>query len=271
MRNLFKPLAALSPISVVAGLAGVVLLPPAALAQWETRGYNLEPDTSEVTSLPGHTDWLYRTPSISDEQMAAFFEQLSEEMDRLNTLAPAETRHAERLAKLTEGLDSHDGLALDIRAYLLDDIYAFALGNGAVRVTSGLLDALNDDEVRCVIGQQIGQVRLGHRRQSLLRALYSDTDLTVAGADRKDLRRLVPSKLGRVAQQVVYARHTRANLRKADDYALAMMTAQGYDRKACATAWEKLAVLRGGGNDIALLQTHSYPTARAKRIRMQVE
>lgn len=259
MRNSIKLLAVLSPMLAAAGLAGATLLAPAAPAHSQSLG-----------DIMGAGKKIVQAATVSDEQIVAYFGQMSDEMDRQNPLAPAKNPYAVRLAKLTQGLDSYDGLNLDIKAYLVDEVNAFAMGDGTVRVYSGLMDKMNDDEVRCVIGHEIGHVKLEHGQKRLRRALQQDAALSVAGTASGGVRQLANSELGGLVQNVMYAQHSQAAETQSDDYALQFMAARGYNREACATAMDKLAAL-GGGGGIALLQTHPNPAARAKRMRKQIK
>lgn len=259
MRNNFKLLAVLSPMFAAAGLAGATLLAPAAPAHSQSLG-----------DIMGAGKKLVQAATVSDEQIVAYFGQMSDEMDRQNPLAPAKNPYAVRLAKLTQGLDSYDGLTLDIKAYLVDEVNAFAMGDGTVRVYSGLMDKMTDDEVRCVIGHEIGHVKLEHGQKRMKRALQQDAALSVAGTASSDVRQIANSELGGLIQNVMYAQHSQAAETQSDDYALGFMAAKGYNREACATAMDKLAAL-GGGGGIALLQTHPNPAARAKRMRKQIQ
>lgn len=260
MRNSIKLLAALSPVLAAAGLAGATLFAPAAPAHSQSLG-----------DIMGSAKKIAQAASISDEQIVAYFGQMSDEMDRQNPLAPAKDPYAVRLAKLTQGLNSYDGLNLDIQAYLVDDVNAFAMGDGTVRVYSGLMDKMNDDEVRCVIGHEIGHVKLEHGQKRLKRALQQDAALSVAGTASGGVRQLANSELGGLVQNVMYAQHSQKAETASDDYALGFMAARGYNREACATAMDKLAALSGGGGGIALLQTHPNPATRAKRMRKQIK
>jgi putative metalloprotease len=259
MRNRFKLLAALSPMLVVAGIAGATLFAPAAPAHSQSLG-----------DIMGSAKKVAQAASVSDEQIVAYFGQMSDEMDRQNPIAPAKNPYAVRLAKLTTGLDSYDGLKLDIQTYLVDEVNAFAMGDGTVRVYSGLMDKMTDDEVRCVIGHEIGHVKLEHGQKRLKRALQQDAALSVASTASGGVRRLANSELGGLVQNVMYAQHSQAAEMASDDYALSFMGAKGYSREACATAMDKLAAL-GGGGGIALLQTHPNPATRAKRMRKQIQ
>jgi putative metalloprotease len=258
MRKQIKLLAAISPVLAAAGMMGATLLAPTAPAYSQSLG-----------NIVGSAKKVAEAASVSDEQIVAYFGQMSDQMDSQNPLAPAKDPYAQRLAKLTKGLNSYDGLNLDIQAYLVNDVNAFAMGDGTVRVYSGLMDKMTDEEVRCVIGHEIGHVKLEHGTKRMKRALQQDAALSVAGTASSGVKRLAESELGGLIKDVMYAQHSQAAETASDDYALGFMAAKGYDREACATAMDKLAAL-GGGGGIGLLQTHPDPAKRAKRMRKQI-
>lgn len=219
--------------------------------------------------LLGSAKKVAQAASVTDQQVVAYFSQMSDEMDRQNPVAPARNPYAVRLAKLTTGLSSYDGLNLDMKAYLVRDVNAFAMGDGTVRVYSGLMDKFTDDEVRCVIGHEIGHVKLQHGQKRLKRALQHDAALSVAGTASSGVRRFTSSELGGLIQNVLSAQHSQAAETASDDYALAFMAAKGYPQQACPAAMDKLAAL-GGGGGIGLLKTHPDPAQRAKRMRAKI-
>ena len=259
MRKYIKSLAAVLPMLAVAGLAGAAMLAPAAPAHSQSLG-----------DLMGSAKKVLQAATVSDQQIVVYFGQMSDQMDRQNPLAPARNPYAARLAKLTRGLDSHDGLNLDIQAYLVDEVNAFAMGDGTVRVYSGLMDAMTDDEVRCVIGHEIGHVKLEHGQKRMKRALQQDAALSVAGTASGGVRQIANSQLGGLLQNVMYAQHSQSAETASDDYALTFMSANGYNLQGCPSAMDKLAAL-GGGGGIALLQTHPDPAKRAKRMRAKIK
>lgn len=255
MRKAIKLLALAVPVCAIAGLSGGALLAPA--------------DAQSLGDIMGAGKKVAQAATVSDAQLVAYFGQMSDEMDRQNPLAPAKNPYAARLAKLTKGLDSYDGLTLDIKAYLVDEVNAFAMGDGTVRVYSGLMDKMTDDEVRCVIGHEIGHVKLEHGSKRMKLALQQDAALSVAGTASSGVKRIAASELGGFIQDVMFAQHSQAAETASDDYALGFMAAKQYPQAACATAMDKLAAL-GGGGGIGLLQTHPDPAKRAKRMRKQI-
>ncbi len=75
------------------------------------------------------------------------------------------------MSKLAAGLGSYDALKMNFKVYLTPDINAFAMANGTIRVYSGLIDQFTDDEVRYVIGHEIGHVKKGHSKARIQAAL----------------------------------------------------------------------------------------------------
>lgn len=254
MFNRFKQFSALS-MGAVAGVALVVSSVPA--------------QSQSLGNIIGSAKKVADALSVSDEEMRLFFGQMADQMDAKNPVAEADNPYAVRLARLTEGLESYDGLDLDMKVYLVDQVNAFAMGDGTVRVYTGLLDKFDDDEVRCVIGHEIGHVKLEHGQKRMRRALQQDAALSVAGTASNSVRQIANSRLGGLFNQVMGASHSRKAERRADDYALTFMTANGYTQEACATAMDKLASLNSGGG-IELLQTHPSPAKRAKRMRKKI-
>jgi len=243
-------------LSILASTMATLMLSPSAQSQ-------------AFGDLLGSAKKVAQAASVTDEQIVATFSQMSDELDRQNRIAPAKNPYAVRLAKLTTGLSSYDGLKLDIKAYLVSDVNAFAMGDGTVRVYSGLMDKFTDDEVRCVIGHEIGHVKLQHGQKRLKRALQQDAALSVAGTASSGVRTIASSELGGLIQNVVSAQYSQGAETASDDYALTFMTAKGYPQQACPAAMDKLAAM-GGGSGIGLLRTHPVPAQRAKRMRAKI-
>lgn len=249
----------LSPMFAIAAMAGVAVTALSSAAH-----------SQSMSDLLGSAKKVAQAATVSDEQVVAYFSQMSDEMDRQNPVAPARNPYAVRLAKLTTGLSSYDGLRLDMKAYLVKDVNAFAMGDGTVRVYSGLMDKFTDDEVRCVIGHEIGHVKLQHGQKRLKRALQQDAALSVAGTASNGVRKVASSELGGLIQNVLSAQYSQGDETASDNYALTFMAAKGYPQQACPAAMDKLAAL-GGGGGIGLLKTHPDPAQRAKRMRAKIK
>jgi len=90
-----------------------------------------------------------------------------------------------------------NGKTANYKVYMTKDVNAWAMANGCIRVYSGLMDLMNDDELRGVIGHEIGHVALGHSKSRMQTAYaasavrgLADQRLPPAGGHR------VPEELG---------------------------------------------------------------------------
>ncbi len=211
-----------------------------------------------------------KAASYSDDEMRVFFNQMSEEMDSKNPVAGMDSPYGQRIAALSQGLESYDGLDLDIKAYLVRDVNAFAMANGTIRVFAGLMDEFTDDEVRYVIGHEIGHVQREHTKKRMKGALQRDAAMSVASTADSGVRRLANSELGKFFGDVISAQHSQKHEKEADDYAFAFMQEKGYDPEACATALDKLVGMSGPSDGLPWTKTHPSPKDRAKRIRKKL-
>jgi metalloprotease len=209
--------------------------------------------------------------SISDAELKQYFDQVAVETDSQNPIAGPKDPYGKRIATLAKGLNNHDGLNLDIKAYLVKDVNAFAMGNGTIRVFAGLMDKFSDDEIRYVIGHEIGHVKSGHSKKRMQAALRASALQKGAGAAGGTVGRIASGELGDLFKKVIVAQHSQKNENEADDYAMNFMKTKGYQPVAAATALEKLAAMDGDKkNPLQFLSTHPSPGARAKRMRSQL-
>lgn len=211
---------------------------------------------------------LMESETLSDADLKSYFDQMAADSDAKNKLAGPKDAYGKRIAKLAKGLDSYDGLKLDIKAYLTPEVNAFAMANGTIRVYSGLMDKFTDDEIRYVIGHEIGHVKAGHTKSRIQTAMRTSALRSAVASTGGKTAQLAESQLGDLFEQVVRAQHSQANENEADDLAMQFMKSQRYPAAACVTALEKLDVLGGGG--ASWLSTHPSPKARAERMRAQV-
>lgn len=212
---------------------------------------------------------LSKSESLKDEDLKKYFDQMSADMDRRNKVAPAGSAYASRLNTLTAGLGRYDGLALNFKVYQTPQVNAFAMANGTVRIYSGLMDKFTDDEVRYVIGHEIGHVKAGHTKSRMQTALRTSALRNAVGAAGGTAGTIADSQLGALFEQVIKSQHSQNNEREADDYAMRFMKKNKYAPQACVSALEKLAAMSGGG-DTSWLSTHPSPKERAQRMKTQV-
>lgn len=201
----------------------------------------------------------------SVQQAAALSAQ---EMDTQNRLAPADDPYAQRLARITAGLRNHDGLALDFKVYLARDINAFAMADGTVRVYSGLMDLMPDDQVLAVIGHEIGHVKLDHSYHQMKEILLTNVAFEAASSVSETIAALSASQLGQLGRGVIAARFSQADELESDAYAVRTLRKLGKDPYAMQRAIETLEKQAGSGG--GFLSSHPTNRKRIETIRAEI-
>ena len=158
---------------------------------------------------------------------------------------------------------------MNFKVYLTPEINAFAMVNGTIRVYSGLMEEFTDDEVRYVIGHEIGHLKAGHTKARIQAALRTSALCNAVASSNSRAGAIASSQLGDLFEKVVRAQHSQGNEREADDYAMGFMKSKRYESKACVTALEKLAAMSGGDSS-SFLSTHPSPKERAERMKTQM-
>ena len=74
------------------------------------------------------------------------------------------------------------GVPANYKVYQTKDVNAWAMANGCIRVYSGLMDMMTDNEVEGVLGHEMGHVALGHTRKAMQVALTTTATRTAAAS-----------------------------------------------------------------------------------------
>ncbi|HSH13901.1 MAG TPA: M48 family metalloprotease, partial [Desulfurivibrionaceae bacterium] len=162
-----------------------------------------------------------------------------------------------------------DGLNLNFKVYLSKEINAFAMADGTVRVYSGLLDAMPDDQVLAVIGHEIAHVGLKHSYQQMRQALLTDVAFKAVGSLGETVGELTASQLGQLGQVAVNAQFSQGDELEADAWAVQLLKSQGHDPYAMKRAIETLRDQFGSGG--GFLSTHPANDKRIANIQAAIE
>lgn len=223
----------------------------------------------DVGGMLGAAKDATKAATLTDEEVRGYASQMAALMDRKAPIAPAGNPYAKRLVALSSGLTEDQGLKLNYKVYLTRDVNAFAMADGTIRLYSGLMDMMTDDEIRYVMGHEIGHVKHGHTKKRMQTALAASATQKAVSSSGNKHAKLADGELGNLFVKVVQAQHSQGNEKEADDYALQFMARRKYDKKAAVSALEKLAKMSGGG-DTNWLSTHPSPKERAARMKSQI-
>jgi metalloprotease len=210
--------------------------------------------------------------SITDEEVKQLALSFAKQSDAENKVAPDSSPYAKRLTKLTRGLTRYDGMNLNYKVYLSENVNAFAMADGTVRVYSGLMDLMNDDELRFVIGHEIAHVKLGHNSASIRNA-YQSSAVAKAGATAvasnskagAQIMALGGQQIKDIFAKVLSTAHSRSQESEADTYSVGFMQKNKIPTKAASGALIKLAK-NSGGRGASLLSSHPDPADRATAV-----
>lgn len=209
---------------------------------------------------------LATAATLTDEDVKAIGDRTTAELDKQNKVAGNANKYAKRLAKLSGGWKSVDGKALEYKVYLTADINAFAVPNGSIRVFSGLMDEMNDDELRYVIAHEIGHVVLGHSKKAIQTA-YTATAVreATAASGNSAASALSSSQLGALGEALVNAQFSQKQENEADDFAVNFLKQKGLKTGGAVTALRKIQA-KSGGDSSSLFASHPAAGKRAERM-----
>ncbi|MDQ8575408.1 M48 family metalloprotease, partial [Klebsiella aerogenes] len=161
----------------------------------------------------------FQAYSLSDEQVKTLSDQACKEMDAKATISPASSEYSKRLSKIAAALgDNINGQPVNYKVYETKDVNAFAMANGCIRVYSGLMDLMNDNEVEAVIGHEMGHVALGHVKKGMQVALGTNAVRAAAASAGGIVGSLSQSQLGDLGEKLVNSQFSQRQESEADDY-----------------------------------------------------
>jgi len=211
-----------------------------------------------------------KAATLSDAEVADVARQVSAAEDKRNKVAAAGSTQAARLDRLAAGLKNEDGLKLNFKVYLNPEVNAFAMADGTIRVYSGLMEKMNDNELRFVLGHEIAHVKLGHSKKALQAAYAASAARdAVAASGNAAVAVLSQSALGDLAEKLIHAQFSQSQESEADAYAVRFMQKRQYDTQAASSALRKLQDLGGGEN--SMFSSHPAPGERAKQVESQLK
>lgn len=213
--------------------------------------------------------------TISDAQVKQLCSQYMVESDGQNTILPADNSYTQRLDRIMARFHNISNLDLNYKVYQSSTVNAFASGDGSVRVYTGLMDAMNDDEVFAVIGHE-----LGHLINKDVRDAYRAAYLVVAArygiaAVNTTAGALSTGFLGDIGQQLAQNAYSRRQETQADETAFQFCIQNGVNPYAMYHALNVLISLSGQsgqqGKLTELLSTHPDTQKRANHIKDMCE
>ena len=212
--------------------------------------------------------------TFSDTDAANLAKEAVAKMDKENPVADDKDPYAIRLKKVFGKHVNENGLTLNFKVYKLKEVNAFACANGSVRVYSGLMDIMDDNELLAVIGHEIGHVA-NHDTRDAIKEAYKKEALVDAVSSQSDkVATVTDSQLGKIGNAMIDSRHSRKQESEADTYSYDFMKRNGYNVNAVESAFNILAKLSEGKEASfieKMLSSHPEAKARAAEAKARAE
>ena len=153
-------------------------------------------------------------------------------------------------------------------------VNAFCMPGGKIAFFTGIIDQLqlSDDEVAVIMGHEIGHALLEHGRARMSEQVLKSVGISVAAAVF-NLGQLSAELLAQAANLAVSLPYARKQESDSDLVGMELAARAGYDPRAAAVVWHKMAKLGQDGKPGAgrnqppqFLSTHPSHETRIKEI-----
>lgn len=145
-------------------------------------------------------------------------------------------------------------------------VNAFCMAGGKMAIYTGMWEQLkiSDDELAQVMGHEISHALLDHTRERMSLARSTSLGVQVLAA-ATGVGSLGGQAMDTAAQLALTLPNSREGEAEADAVGTQLAAHAGYDPKAAAALWEKMAKL--GGGRLEFLSTHPAPENRAAKLK----
>lgn len=226
---------------------------------------------ADLAAFANSAGLALKAATLSDAEVVELANKSCAALDQSNKIAAPGNKYAKRLTAALKPLhmSKFNGRPLNAKVYLVADVNAFAMDNGCIRVFSGLMDMMNDDELRAVVGHEIGHVLLGHSKKSMQTAYTLQAARGAAGAVSATAATLNQSELGDLGQKFIQAQFSQSQETAADDQSYGILHKEKLSRAGLVTLFQKLAKLEG--SDHSMFSSHPSSPDRAQHIQSRID
>lgn len=184
--------------------------------------------------------------SVSDSELKSMSMQMRQQEDAASKVEPENSKYTKRLKKVMAAYTQVNGTPLNYKVYVNPELNANATPDGSIRVYTGLMDAMNDDELRFVLGHEIGHVANGHALKAMRLAYATEAAKHAGAAMNSYVALAADSGLVDVGRQFLHRQYDQNQELDADSYGMNFMKEHHYNTDAAISAMRKLGNTSGG-------------------------
>jgi Zn-dependent protease with chaperone function len=229
--------------------------------------------------------------AMFEAQVQAATDQMEARIRRVGHFSEGEGRQARSAGKLLETGPEVDRVRRivnhllpeylgpeDVRVYVIenDEWNAFAMGNHSVYVFSGLLDAMDDDEVAIVLGHELVHATHEHSRRQAKKGMWVQLAATgalgAASTIDSGSTRVLAETAASLAASAWSNGYGRGMEDQADRVGLRYAYQAGYDVSKGPLLWKKFAKKYGEGSSTLnfFFSDHSQAAVRAANLETEI-
>jgi len=224
-------------------------------------------NTDVTTAVDAGRDAV-KAITLSDQGVQDIAAKSAQLADKQHRVAPADNKYAKRLNGLVAQQFQEGNLKFNYAVYISPEVNAFAMADGTIRIYSGLMDMLNDGELRFVIGHEMGHVVKNHIRKKIQLAYAASAVRKGVASQNSSVGEVARSLVGSFAESLMNAQFSQLEEKEADDYGLAFLKREKFSSPDAVSALQKIARLNKGHS---FLSSHPDPGERANRLQAQLE
>lgn len=167
--------------------------------------------------------------------------------------------------------------ALRVRAVKTDQWNASAMANGAIWVFTGLMDALDDDELAIVLGHELTHYTHEHMRRQMSKSTVGQIAGTAVAIGVSQIKGSTAQQVAAIGGQMglsaLMTSYSREYEDQADRVGLRYVYEAGFDPTKGPSLWQKFKDKYGETDKITNFFTgdHSRPTERIRNLQHQIQ
>jgi metalloprotease len=212
--------------------------------------------------------------TLTNADAAKLSKEAVDKMDAEHEVAGPNDGYTLRLNRLFGKHTAGEGYTLNYKVYKLKEVNAFATADGSVRVYSGLMDIMDDNELLAVIGHEIGHVANNDSRDAMRAAYQKEALIDGVSSQSATVSTVTDSQLGKIGSAMIDSKHSRKQEAEADLFSYDFMKKNGYNVNAEESAFRILAKMSEGTEASFLdkmMSSHPDSKQRAEDAKKRAE
>ena len=208
--------------------------------------------------------------TLTDAQIQSYVSEYITELDDQSTVLTGNNAYAQRLNRITSPINNRDGI--NIKVYQNPEANAFAVADGSIRVYSGLMDIMSDEEILGVIGHEIGHIKNKDTKDAFKNALLTSALRDGLASTGVAAATLSDSMVGDLFESLSSSQYSQKQEYEADEYGYEFLKSHGVNPWAMALSFEKLKSMQeSGASSGAVMQLFSTHPELDRRIQRMTE